>query len=89
MEPGCIVITHHLPHVKSIAPQYAGNSLNRFFYARGMDQHVESGLAKLWIHGHTHEPCDYVAPGGTRVVCNPRGYPGEHSRDYKQLVIEV
>jgi hypothetical protein len=27
----------------------------------------------LWIHGHTHSSVDtYV--GGTRIVCNPRGY---------------
>ena len=28
----------------------------------------------LWLHGHTHTSFDYVADGGTRVVCNPRGY---------------
>jgi len=28
------------------------------------------------FHGHTHVACDYVV-GATRVVCNPRGYPGE------------
>jgi hypothetical protein len=27
----------------------------------------------VWIHGHTHDSCDYVEEG-TRVVCNPRGY---------------
>ena len=27
----------------------------------------------VWIHGHTHESCDYVEQG-TRVLCNPRGY---------------
>jgi hypothetical protein len=28
---------------------------------------------KLWTHGHTHEPFDYMI-GDTRIVCNPRGY---------------
>ena len=28
---------------------------------------------KLWVHGHTHESMDYEL-GGTRVLCNPRGY---------------
>ncbi|OXH93504.1 metallophosphoesterase, partial [Burkholderia multivorans] len=28
----------------------------------------------LWVHGHTHTSFDYVVEGGTRVVCNPRGY---------------
>ena len=31
---------------------------------------------KLWIHGHTHDRCDY-AIGNTRVVANPLGYPTE------------
>ena len=28
---------------------------------------------KLWTHGHTHDPYDYMI-GSTRIVCNPRGY---------------
>jgi hypothetical protein len=34
---------------------------------------------KLWTHGHTHEPFDYMI-GTTRVVCNPRGYSGHEPR---------
>ena len=30
---------------------------------------------KLWTHGHTHDPFDYMI-GTTRIVCNPRGYAG-------------
>lgn len=30
----------------------------------------------LWIHGHMHDPAAY-ALSGSRVICNPRGYPGE------------
>jgi hypothetical protein len=32
---------------------------------------------KLWTHGHTHHPFDYVI-GECRVVCNPRGYHQEY-----------
>jgi len=28
----------------------------------------------LWLHGHTHNNFDYNV-NGTRVVCNPMGYP--------------
>ena len=31
---------------------------------------------KLWIHGHSHDRCDYSL-GKTRVVANPMGYPKE------------
>lgn len=42
----------------------------------------------LWIHGHVHESLDY-AIGGTRVLCNPRGYPGENARFNPTLTVEV
>ena len=35
--------------------------------------------AKITIHGHTHDDFDYQL-FGTRVVCNPRGYPEEAGR---------
>jgi predicted phosphodiesterase len=30
----------------------------------------------VWIHGHSHDRCDYRI-GKTRVVANPLGYPNE------------
>lgn len=68
-----VVVTHHLPHPRSIHPDYMGSPLNPCF-ASDLSELVERGGAELWVHGHTHSSCDYVA-GGTRVICNPRGYP--------------
>ena len=73
-----VVITHHLPALKSIAPRYANDPLNPAF-ASGLEGVIESFHPALWIHGHTHDPCDYEL-FQTRVVCNPRGYPGEFGR---------
>lgn len=73
---GDVVVTHHLPHPRSVAVQYLDSPLNRFFLAPDAVQCVEHAGARLWIHGHTHVACDYVV-GTTRVICNPRGYPGE------------
>jgi predicted phosphodiesterase len=89
VRPGDVVVTHHLPHPRSIAVQYLGSPLNRFFLAPDAARCVERAGAKLWIHGHTHVGCDYVV-GATRVVCNPRGYLGEglHVVD-PALVVEV
>jgi predicted phosphodiesterase len=44
----------------------------------------------LWIHGHTHDPFDYEI-NGTRVICNPRGYPGENASwtSRAALVVEI
>lgn len=66
-----VVVTHYLPHRQSIHRKYDGDSLNPAF-ASDLAHLVKSPVA-LWIHGHTHQSCDYVV-NGTRVVCNPRGY---------------
>jgi predicted MPP superfamily phosphohydrolase len=72
-----VVITHFLPHPKSILPQWQGSSLNGYFL-HDVSPVVCSRGVKLWIHGHTHGSLDYMvaAPGAspTRVVCNPLGY---------------
>lgn len=42
----------------------------------------------LWVHGHIHRSLDYRV-GGTRVVCNPRGYPHENPRFEGTKVVAV
>lgn len=66
-----VVVTHYLPHARSIHPKYEGDRLNPAF-ASDLARMVGPPVT-LWIHGHTHESFDYVV-NGTRVVCNPRGY---------------
>jgi predicted phosphodiesterase len=66
-----VVVTHHLPHPRSIHPKYSGSALNPSF-ASDLSDIVAPPIA-AWIHGHTHESCNYLE-SGTRVVCNPRGY---------------
>ena len=66
-----IVVTHHLPHRRSIHPRYHGSGLNPSFASDLSD--LMGPSVSLWVHGHTHESFDYVV-NGTRVVCNPRGY---------------
>jgi predicted phosphodiesterase len=69
--PPTVVVTHHLPHRRSIHPKFYGDSLNACF-ASDLAQLFRPPVA-LWVHGHTHESLDYVE-NGVRVVCNPRGY---------------
>jgi len=66
-----VVVTHHLPHRRSIHPKYEASNLNPGFVS-DLSNLMGSSVS-LWIHGHTHESFDYVV-NGTRVVCNPRGY---------------
>ena len=81
-----IVITHHLPSRRSVATRFDTDLLSAAF-ASNLDNLVEK--ADLWIHGHTHDCFDYSL-GKCRVVCNPRGYPREHSNGFQPgLVAEV
>lgn len=86
---GDVVVTHHLPSERSIDPKYARSPLNAYF-CHDMSGLIERAKPLLWVHGHTHESCDYVQ-GSTRVVCNPFGYVGyELNRRYvERLVVEV
>jgi Icc-related predicted phosphoesterase len=83
-----VVITHYLPHVRSISPKYEGDRLNPAF-ASDLARLVGPPVT-LWIHGHTHESFDYVV-NGARIVCNPRGYlPMEPNPAFDpKLVVEA
>ncbi|MDR0241859.1 MAG: metallophosphoesterase [Burkholderia sp.] len=67
-----IVVTHHAPHRRSLAERYAEDLASAGFVT-DMAELVKPPV-DLWLHGHTHTSFDYVTDGGTRVVCNPRGY---------------
>jgi predicted phosphodiesterase len=83
-----VVVTHHAPSLRSVSEKFRGDRLNGCFVS-DLDWLVEKSGAALWIHGHTHDPYDYVI-GDTRVVCNPRGYPLEHDNETFALrVIEL
>lgn len=80
-----VVVTHFLPHPSSITARLATHPLNPAFASR-----LETLVAHaaLWIHGHTHAASDYRI-GGARVVCNPRGYPGEQTGFRADLVVTL
>ena len=71
-----VVVTHHAPSKASIKPKYAGDHLMNGAYSSDLSELImDNPQIKLWTHGHTHDPFDYMI-GETRVVCNPRGYKG-------------
>jgi Icc-related predicted phosphoesterase len=88
VQQGDIVVTHHLPAHGSIAPRFVGDPLNVFFMS-DCEQIIMDRRPKLWLHGHTHDACDYMF-GETRIVCNPLGYPRERGVMFnKTLTIDV
>ena len=84
-----VVVTHHLPASTSVAKRYANDSLNPAFASR-LEEVIEKYRPELWVHGHTHVPCDYDL-FETRIICNPGGYPGENRRSgfREDLVVSV
>lgn len=66
-----VIVTHHAPCEKSVPKHHAGHPLTPA-YASNLNRMM--GRAAYWIHGHIHYNANYTV-SGTRVVCNPRGYP--------------
>jgi predicted phosphodiesterase len=75
-----VVVTHHAPTKVSTHPKYQHDTLMNGAYSSDLTEFILGHpQIKLWTHGHTHDPFDYMV-GSTRVVCNPRGYHGYESQ---------
>ena len=86
-----VMVTHHAPSRLSTHPYYQDDTIMNGGYSSDLLEFiVDNPEIKLWTHGHTHHPFDYLVDD-TRVVCNPRGYMGyEDSADQFQLkLVEV
>ena len=70
-----VVVTHHAPSSKSVAPRFGSDLLTPAF-ASHLETLMDASQPTLWIHGHMHDSFDYEIYE-TRVICNPRGYPEE------------
>jgi predicted phosphodiesterase len=73
-----IVVTHTAPTMETLNPAYDGHYSNAWYWNPLMGDIMRYYADKIlvWCHGHTHAPADKIVDG-VRVVCNPRGYPGE------------
>ena len=72
LREGDIVVTHHLPSKRCVAPQYARSPMNAFFVC-DLSQLIVDRKPAAWFFGHTHTSID-VHIGPTRLLCNPLGY---------------
>jgi Icc-related predicted phosphoesterase len=84
-----VVVTHHAPSLRSVAPRYRGDRLSAAF-ASNLEPLIAKYRPALWIHGHMHDSLDY-AFGDTRVICNSYGYHDEevNSAFAASLMIEL
>ena len=86
-----IWVIHHLPSFQSVHEEYRNSNGNDFFATELSHKILEMKKPpKLIVHGHTHRSMDYMI-GDTRVVCHPRGYPGENDwyNNYQPLIVEI
>lgn len=86
---GTIVVTHHMPSFKSVPEAYKYERVNGA-YASDLEQLILDTKPALWIHGHTHDACDYKI-GDTRILCNPHGYGRQHTNNgyNPRLVVDI
>jgi predicted phosphodiesterase len=72
-----VVVGHHSPSFQSVHESYSTEYLMNGGYHSDLSEFIlDHPQIKLWTHGHTHHPFDYMI-GETRIVCNPRGYEGD------------
>jgi predicted phosphodiesterase len=74
-----VVVGHHGPSFQSVHEMYKDQTIMNGGYSSDLSEFImDRPQIKLWTHGHTHHPFDYMV-GSTRVVCNPRGYIGHEA----------
>ena len=86
-----VVVGHHAPSKLSTKPKYQGDVMVNGAYSSDLSEFIlDRPMIKVWTHGHTHDPFDYMI-GSTRIVCNPRGYDGyeDVADKFKLQYIEV
>lgn len=85
--PETVVITHHLPSERSVAPQFKDSDWNRFFIC-DMSRVIAERKPRLWLHGHTHSSMDYQDEA-TRVICNPFGYSWDVNAQFATTIVDL
>ena len=83
-----VVITHHAPSIQSVDPVHH-NDITTAAYASDLEELIRDHEPLLWLHGHIHTSSDYMIDN-CRVICNPKGYPGEINSEYEpSKLIEI
>jgi predicted phosphohydrolase len=85
-----VIITHHVPSNDLIDIEYKTPMMapyNQWFYC-DLNDFIEKNKDKIkcWIYGHTHTPSTNLIHG-VHMLCNPIGYPEQHSRaDFSKTI---
>jgi DNA repair exonuclease SbcCD nuclease subunit len=66
-----IILSHHLPSYKLIAPTYLGSGCNSAF-ATNLEHIIKPNI-KYWVCGHTHTS-NSASIGNCKLITNPFGH---------------
>jgi len=86
-EENIVVMTHHLPSFKMIAPRYKSYK-HQYLFASNLDDMINNHHIKWWLCGHTHEPVR-VSIGDCTCLTNPYGYHNKYQVYNKEYVIKL
>lgn len=83
------VITHHGCTFASVHERFKNDTIaNAYFVNDYADFILDNPQIKVWAHGHVHNNFNYLV-GDTRVIVNPRAYPGENKEFDEVSVYEI
>ncbi|MDD3535597.1 MAG: metallophosphoesterase [Candidatus Cloacimonetes bacterium] len=85
-----ILLTHHMPSYKAIAPPYKGSRLSSAF-ATNMDALIEANpQISYWFYGHAHD-FHRMQINNCTLIRNPLGYVDLHEQtDFRRdYVVEI
>jgi len=85
-----VVVVHHGVSFESVHERFRGEPARQYngAFVSDLSQEILDTKPTLVIHGHVHNKFDYMI-GNTRVIANPRGYPGENDEFDPNLTLEV
>lgn len=75
-----VIVTHHAMSARSINERYAHQEVTNPLYASNLDDFILDMEPTLCVHGHMHDPVDYMI-GDSRIVASPRGYVTDKFRE--------
>jgi predicted phosphodiesterase len=81
-----VIVTHFLPAVECIAPEYRGSDLLNYYFANDYGELISEMKDTTWLFGHSHSPTDFLL-GSTRMVNNAYGY--NMNKGFVEKIIEV
>lgn len=79
-----VIVTHFLPAIECISPQFQGPDLINYYFANDQGEYISELKDTTWLFGHTHDNVD-IQLGDTRLIASPYGY--NYNSNYKESII--